>query len=311
VDLSKSQNPSLKEILNLHDENRVADGIALSLGDGFLYQNNPIFRSIRDQFLKMKFSFTDEDFCHYTVMPYVSLTAILKEKKVPYFDNVTVLKEIERNHPGRFRCNDIIKVKPNYVLHESSHCLAEGFLQNFRLQDTGISTESKKAFRLVMAESMANTVESLANGPNETAVQRLFFEVNSYVIHNKKSHTQLKQSLDLLGPRPVFHLMYISYLFSNCLFPEVTHKQFHQILDLIIPENNLLKKAQDSQSVKRLFNHAFELSMDFRLQTTGFFCALSGLETNVIKLLQLDIIKIIENTDCVQIFFEKANSLFE
>lgn len=302
--------PKLRDFLALHDEAYTPQGIKLSLGDSYLYKKNPVFKNIRDEFYKAGFTYTDKDFCHYAVLPYASLNAILKEKKVPYFDNVTVLKEIEAKHPGRFTCNDIIKVKPNYTLHESSHCVVDHFLKDVHLNDTTLPAEGKLAFKLVMAEAFANTVETLANLSNDSVEQRLFYELGSYAIHTKKVNQMLQQATDVLGPKLTFHLVYISYLYSNCLFPEPNNKAVNYILDLLIPDETTRKKAMDSQSVRKLFNHAFELSLDFRVQTTGFYCAFSGLKTDINQLLNIDINSVYIKTPHIKNLLKRFESIF-
>lgn len=294
----------LHELLKQHDQHTKT--LPLSLGDGYLYQHNPVFKNIRDHFLKLKGQFTTEDFCHYHVFPYASLPQILKAKKVPYSDNVTVLREIEKLHPKRFTCAELIKVKSNYTLHESSHCVADHYLEKIvngqYLNNIKLQPDSKKAFRFIMAESFANAVESIANVYNVEPEQRLFYELNSYVTHSKKINSSLQQSVDLIGPLQTFSLIYISYLYSNCLLPEPSAKQFQQILEFVVPEISLQKKAHDSASLRKLFSHGFELSLDFRLQTTGFFCVYSGINTALDKLLKIDVLEILKNSNCVQDF---------
>jgi hypothetical protein len=162
-----------------------------------------------------------------------------------------------------------------------------------------------------MAEAFANTVESMANGPNDTPEKRIFYELNSYAIHTKKVNQTLEHVIELLGKKLTFRLIYISYLFSNCLFPELNTKAFHQVLDLIIDNDGLRKKAMDSAHVRRVFNHAFQLSMDFRLQTTGFFCAYSGINTELTKLLNIDIANIYTKTDTIKKFITHFEFIFE
>ncbi len=294
----------LHDLLKLHDQH--TSTLPQSLGDGYLYQHNAAFKNTRDHFLKLKGQFTTEDFCHYHVFPYASLPQILKAKKVPYSDNVTVLREIENLHPKRFTCAELIKVKSNYTLHESSHCVADYYLEKIvsgqYLNNLKLSSESKKAFRFIMAESFANSVESFANIYNKDPEQRLFYELNSYVTHSKKTNLNLQHTVDLIGPKQTFALIYISYLYSNCLLKEPSAKQFLQILEWVIPDPILQKKVQDSVSLRKLFSHGFELSLDFRLQTTGFFCAYSGLNTPLDKLLNIDILDVLKNSNCVHDF---------
>ncbi len=301
----------LHDLLNFHDQH--ANTLPQSLGDGFLYQYNRVFKNIRNHFIKLKGQFTTEDFCHYHVFPYASLPQILNAKKVPYSDNVTVLREIENLHPRRFTCAELIKVKSNYTLHESSHCIADHYLNKIvagqYLENIKLLPDSKKAFRFIMAESFANSVESFANIYNENPEARLFYELNSYVTHSKKINSNLGQSIELIGSSQTFALIYISYLFSNCLLPEPSAKQFQQILELIIPDINLRKKASDTAAIRKLFSHGFALSLDFRLQTTGFFCAYSGIPTPLEKLLNIDVLEILKKTNCIQGFLASTQPI--
>lgn len=302
-----------QKLVDQHHHDQHAKTLPHSLGDGYLYQHNTVFKNIRDHFIKLKGQFTTEDFCHYHVFPYASLPQILKANKVPYSDNVTVLREIEKLHPKRFTCAELIKVKSNYTLHESSHCVADFYLEKITsgqyLSKINLQPDSKKAFRFIMAESFANSVESIANVYNTQPEQRLFYELNSYVTHSKKINSSLQQTVDLIGPRQTFALIYISYLYSNCLLSEPSAKQFQQILEVIITDTQLRKKAGDSASLRKLFSHGFELSLDFRLQTTGFFCTYSGINTPLEKLFKIDVLEILKNFNCVQNFLSSTQPL--
>ncbi len=296
----------LADLIKLHDQDSTDPALKNSLGDYFLYKNNILFKNIRNQFLNLGFQYTDKDFCHYAVLPYASLPQILKHKKVPYFDNVSVLREIEKEHPLQFTCEELVKVKSNYTLHESSHCVADYYLkqisQSKKLQFNFRYPDCKKAFFLVMAESFANTVESMANVYNTTAEQRLCYELNSYVTHNKKVSTNLQDCLHLIGEKNTFSLIYISYLYSNCLKQEPSAKVLEAILQFLTGDVAVVKKSMDSQLARKVFNHAFELSLDFRLQTTGFFCALSGIDIPLLKLFDFDILEILKTDSCVKDF---------
>ncbi len=304
----------LSELLSLHQSCLPRAGLAKCLGDGYLYQNNHLFRSVRDEFLKLGYSLTTDDFCHYAVLPYASLPTILKEKKVPYFDNVTVLQEIEALHPNLFNCEELIKVKSNYTLHEAAHCLAANNLKDYSAERlskvSNLHPESKQVFKIILAESFANTVESFANLYNQSSELRLFFEMNSYINHNKKMNSSLLQCCDLLGNQNTFRLMFISYLYSNCLYPELPQKMYSEILGFLIPDAALAKKALDSSSPRKVFNHASQLSLDFRVQTTGFFCAYSGYKMPLHQLLKIDIVEILKKTDVVQEFLNSKNNVF-
>ena len=292
----------LHDLLVLQDQFYAEPAIKNSLGDSFLYHHNTIYKNVRDQFYKLGFKFTDKDFCNYTVFPYLSLSKILNEKMVPYFDNVSVLKEVEHSRPKKLTVEELIPVKPNNTLHESSHCIADYWLKQINLDSATITGDQKKAFLLIMAESFANTVESLANLDNDTFEQRFFFNQNSYIQMNKKTYQNLKQTIDLIGLKSTYHLVYVSYLYSNCLNQEIKQKEFQQILEII--------NIKESAVLKKLFDHAFELSLDFRVQTSSFYFIMSGIEQNIFKLLQIDILDLIKKTGFLKQFFHGSDHLF-
>jgi hypothetical protein len=296
------------EILNLHESNLVPSALSNSIGDGFLIQNNTLYKNLRLEFIRLGYSFTTEDFCHYISMPFLSLTEILKQKKVPYFDNVSPIQKIEKLHPHKFKCEDIIKPKTNHVLHESAHCVAEDYLTRLNFKIDFISKEQNIALRMVMAESFANTVESVSNFWNTTAEQRLFFEMNSYIIYYKKISHALNDTIDLIGLKNTFNLIYLSYLHSNLLLNEITASRFQHVVSTSF-DPKTAELISKSKAPVKIFNHAFELSMDFRLQTTGFYCQMIGLKSDLFKLVNIDIIQLLEESRVVQNFLKQSEHL--
>ncbi len=300
----------LNELLQHHEKAHGPISIHLSIGDGFLIKHSFIFRNIRNESLRLGFSYTNEDFCHYNVMPYLSLQAILREKRIPYFDNVSVLFEIEKKHPKRFFCDEILMVKPNYCLHESSHCIADTVLQNITLDPAFFSAEQAQVFGLIMAESFANTVESLTNLTNTSASQKLFFDLNSYVTHDDETEIFFRKANDLIGFENLYNIVYASYILSNCLQPAANRRNFASILQNLIPESSLLTKATESAAVRKVFDHSFDLGLDFREHTTEFFCAMMGTKASVRKLLNIDLAQLLNETDTLQRFVNSTRHFF-
>jgi hypothetical protein len=298
------------EILNLHEYNLVPSALSNSIGDGFLIQNNTLYKNLRSEFIRLGYSFTTEDFCHYISMPFLSLTEILKQKKVPYFDNVSPIQKIEKLHPRKFKCEDIIKPKTNHVLHESAHCVAEEYLSRLNFKIDFISKEQNIALRMIMAESFANTVESVSNFWNTSAEQRLFFEMNSYIIYYKKISHALNETVNLIGFKNAFDLIYISYLHSNLLLNEMTASQFQRVVSAFF-DSKTAELISNSKAPAKIFNHAFELSMDFRLQTTGFYCQIIGLKSDLFELVHIDIVQLLKNSMIVQSFLKQSEHLLK
>ena len=296
------------EILKLHHAFHHKDSLNKSIGDGYLYTHNPLYKAIRCEYLKLGYTFTTEDFCHYVAMPFLSLSEILKHKKTPYFNNVTPIEIIENHLPKTFKCEEIIKPKTNHVLHETSHCLADAYLKNIVFKNNFLNTEQTKTLEMIMAESFANTVESFCNTYNETPESRLFFEMNSYVIHYKKISKALAETILLIGKKNSFHLIYISYLCSNCLLNEIGFSQFTKIISSFF-DTQTAEIILKNKCCTQIFNHAFELSMDFRLQTTGFYCQMMGLKTDIFKLVDIDLVTLLSKTQIVHNFLNQSEHL--
>ena len=294
----------------MHDQAKPEGSLQLSLGDPHLHLNNSIYRNIRNRFLELGYRYTKEDFCHYSVLPYASLGLILEKRLVPYFDNVTVLREIEASHPRKFLVDELVQVKANYTLHESSHCIAHEVLKTISLEAKGLSRDEAQALRLLMTESFANSVEALANTLNETPELRFFHSVNSYSIHDKKAAVSFKHAIDLVGVRDAYRLLYVAYLFSNCLHAEINRTQFSELLSLTIKDEETRRKALDSPHVRKLVAYAFELSRDFRIQTTGFYLAYAGIKIDVRNLAKIDILSLLKNSAGLSEFLNRTLNLF-
>lgn len=305
----------VQRLLHLHDEAAAGtkETISQVFGDGFLYQTNKIYNRIRKKFLASGFTITDTDFCHYVVLPYASLTQILQAKKIPYSDNVTVFRDIEKQRSGHFCIGDIPKVKSNYLLHEASHCIADSVLEtnDFNFKNHFSDPEQAILFPYLLMESFANSTESFANAFSTSAEEKLFYDLNSYVTHSKKVDSQLRYCLETFGEKDTFTLIYISYLCANLLIPEQSTKQLLQLLVAAGLSEAVTKKMLESPKAKGLFAHGYELNLDFRLQTTGFFCALIGLKSPLEKLIAIDLVTVLKKTKCVQKFLSCTHFLFD
>lgn len=223
-------------------------------------------------------------------MPYLGLEKILADKKIPAIDNVSVLREIESRRPGRFQWSDLPQIKSNVLLHESAHGIAEDLLSRFKNLHAGNGVRPG-VLRLIMAESLANTVEALANIAHATPEDRIFNEMNSYAQMGKKTQESFIRAIESFGADSVFRLLWLSYLFSNALHEGLSGGVFGQVLERAVPDETLRRRASGAGELRRVSEYAFELSMTFRIQTTGFYCAMQGLGNgDVRQLMNFDVL---------------------
>ncbi len=299
-------NIMLMDVLDLHDHCEADAAIPEILGDAFLFQNNFLYRNIRKAVLGLGFTFTQDDFCNYSVMPFASLPQILAQKKIPYFDNVSILKKLESENPQQFNYYGIPPVRRNYLLHESCHCLAETLLKKVNLNSVVKDPEQQKALKLVMGESLANTAEALAHALNPSDEQKLFYEINSYLVFDPKENQELMKAVKLIGYPSLFRLMYCSYLYSNCLFDSIKDKDFKKLVEFSITDKKLKINPAGLKVLRKVFNRSFQLNEDFRFGTTNFYFTLAGVQGDLFELLDLKLCEIICSSASIHAFLDSS-----
>lgn len=202
----------LSRLLEFHSQNATDQGLANNLGDAYLYCNNRIYRNVRDHVLKFGFKFSDEIDPNYLALPLAELENILKNKKIPYFDNVSVLKKIEQNKLGVATWEDVRdNLKKNFLFHESCHACARS------LYSRNSSRLNNRVLNLLVEESFANTCELLAVLDTEDAAHRIFYEMNSYTALFEIK-TEFKNAVRDLGMANVAKIIFFGYLHSNHLY---------------------------------------------------------------------------------------------
>jgi hypothetical protein len=172
----------LSAILAAHRRDHGRATLRRNLGDAHLFRVNPVFRRIRTFARKNGYSFRSDD-TRYAGGPLFSLDRILREKSIPYFDNVTGLAELEAARPGFFRDRDLGVIGPrrNSLFHETSHALCHEVLNLG--EASALRRRDAEALLLIsLAESAVMITENLASTyAAKSAVGRYLFNANFYV----------------------------------------------------------------------------------------------------------------------------------
>lgn len=124
----------LELLLRIDNHFPSANALACVLGDRYLYAGSEIFARIRNTVLKDGYSFVEREsplWHDYLAFPLLSLHDIIGQKAIPYFENVSVIRRtVDRQNSIEFPLRFLLStLKKNYVLHESSHCVAYRLLQ--------------------------------------------------------------------------------------------------------------------------------------------------------------------------------------
>ena len=215
----------LRELLKAHNQHSGRDALKNNFGDGYLLCHNRIYRGVRKALKKAGFRLSSTRFGDYETLPLSQLPAILRDRVIPYSDNVSPLRAIEKLAPGAFTWTEVPPLKSNTLLHESAHGVARAFREQVfgpapKLPLSRAVSEKKKReviLGALMEESFANTCECLSNLDAHDRIHDEFLHKNSYIMESPRDRAVLREARELLGDRVLFRLLWVSYLHSNFL----------------------------------------------------------------------------------------------
>jgi hypothetical protein len=278
----------LAELLEYQTVCHGARRLGQSLGDGYLYLNNPFFQRIRDAALKRHFCFRTDDSGRYFGFPLLGLDIQLDKRTIYYRDNVRPLIELERLRPGYFELRDLTanRPSPNYLLHEAAHAVAfhEAFGRPRNARETMARREH--LLKVITGEAFAMTAEYLALCATSGTLHRWFLSVSSYR-HRAQAKQTLGQLMLELGQRPVVWALLCAYVLSNYLQESVTKVQLKQLLEKQPSGSERLSEAQ----VDRLrwgLSQAMRMSQSFRYDTARLFLGKLGYPRQLERVLASD-----------------------
>lgn len=297
---STTQTMKLKKLLDLHNQTNSDYALTENLGDSYLMTHNSIYREIRKLTIGNGFTFTTQVNPNYTVLPLSQLDVFLEKKKIPFFDNVSILWEIEKKTPQMNTWDDLIDgLKQNHLFHESCHGLARSV--STRCVTKNLS-EEEIILRLLIEESFANACELIGNMDVDTPAHRIFYESNSY-IYVYQERTQLKSLISEFGIEESLRFFIFCYLHSNYLRENISDSDLEIILKN--PKINRNRKL-----LKSLSKIAFRLNPRFRHVTTVFYLRLCGYNVTTEDLIKTDFIRILNANSSLTRLIDELVSQF-
>lgn len=284
----------VKNILHEHDRSTFKESLKNNLGDGYLLEHNPVYRAVRIAALRARFSFSDERFHDYDVLPLTQLPRILKSKVIPYIDNVRALREIEGVSPGSFTLAEVPALRANRIFHESAHAAAHTILSKY-IRDKG-KNDLERAFRILLQEAFANAVESLANVYANNRVHNEFLYKNSYIMEKPTTRKTIGESISALGVELTFVVLVFSFLYANFLQTKKAKKEFPALLKLLTV--NASPKA--ASKLKKVFSTGLDLDPEFTMFTNRFCLKLAGLKVTPDKLTNTSLLNWFKDSSYVE-----------
>jgi hypothetical protein len=301
----------LAELLALHDAHRPEGALERCLGDGYLIDVSPAFRRIRSTARELGATYTMEDFCHYTALRYASLDAILASGRIPYFDNVTILRELERRRPGRFRLHHVFELTPNYVLHESAHFIADRLAPPGSDAPAGpdpaLAASRARMIAVNLGESFANATEMVTRLEIETAIDDRILDQNSYIRGRPRIAPSFRELVACVGSRAAFRVLLLGYLHANMLHDTLPEDRLAVVLELAGLGDNPAAALLASKVVPA----CFRLNPGFRHLTQAFYLTYLGIETPLEALLDFDFLGTILTSEPLRCYMTTLAAVIE
>jgi hypothetical protein len=273
----------LRALLQAQEQYSAANSLPRVLGDAYLYKHSPIFARVRDAALDRGYRFVESEshlWHDYQAMPLLSLKAILTEKSLPYFDNVSVLRKLYQQKPHIELPVRLVYevVKRNFIFHETCHCVAFSVIETQSHILNNFSSENERfVVSAFLQEAFANTMERLSSVIAPSKTYAFFMNMNNYMKYEPGKQQFWESALDKLGFERLFVLTFLTYLEQNL---QARGKAFikDNILDIteVSSEDSVVTPLVD-----QLLDKEIHLSEVFREETTRGYFRLYGCEAEL------------------------------
>lgn len=290
---------TLQEILSAHQKYKVKNALPLNLGDAYLMKTNRVFKNVRDAAVELGYKFTRERFADYDVLPLTQLPRILAKKIIPYCDNVSCLKEIEKKAPKVFGWEEVPPLKPNYVMHETAHGVARElkliyFKKLKKKNDASLSKVQEIVLQTLVEESFSNAVECMANLYASNPLENELFFKNAYIMEKAPARKALLAAVELIGFECTFRLEMMGFLHANFLKNNIALESFDRILGVVFfyePDGVPAFKPKEIKVLQDAFKVGLDLDPGFTIFTNSFCFRLMGIEESLFDLTSFDCLK--------------------
>jgi hypothetical protein len=243
------------------------------LGDSYLCANNELFAKVRRLFLHLgcRYSSDQENCRDYMAAPLLCLSNLLDNKCVPFFDNTSVLRQTLKRCPElTISTHDLqMQLKKNYLLHESSHCIADALLTEFP-DGTG-SSMPEEAFVIaaLTCESFANIVERIAAVAADYYPHNLFFHLNSYMEYQPQRSRFIHDAVSIFGMENILRFGFLGFFYSNIRPGSPNDATSEGFIRAVFGDTPL--SASDRSILRLLGENTFIINGTFREETTALF----------------------------------------
>lgn len=293
----------IRKVLKEDQRHRTVECLDQVLGDGLLLQKNFIYRNLRRAAIARGFVFV-EAWNGYAAASLLHLDEILRQKKIPVLRNRCWLEDIARRSKSSIALSDIPMSIDNHHLHEAAHCIADGEVRKVPFAD-----RQAKILKILIAESFANTADSLCVAIARDQAHYTFARLNTYMDDSVRTLELKRALIQKVGFRTAHMLLMFSYLHGNFLYESVSPEAVQRCLKLIDPVRRFSAKEKDLAF--RAMKLGLTLNLFFRTKTSSFYLKCQGIKGPISETLDFDFMKIIEGHRSWMALFERLTATIQ
>lgn len=274
----------LAEVIAVHRQFSPKGGLPGNIGDAFLLATNPVFRNVREDFLRRGFRFTTEDPCHYFSFPLMSLDEIIRIKQVPYRVNFPWL-EVLRDRGFTLTELKRSELQFNYIFHECAHFIAHDVL--FK---GAVPKNEDSLLKILVGEAFANSVECLASAFVEGEMEGYFLDANCHFRLNQAETKAVRLAGRKFGYRATALSLMGAFIYANFMYKKLG----------LAEREEIRKLAGLSESFDSVVRIGMGLSDIFRSTTTQLHLIKVGFDPDLEKLMRFDPVKRVNGTPALK-----------
>lgn len=291
----------LRDALRLDTEAGSRFAIQGCLGDRTLVRHNPVVRRVRRAVRERGFSFSSAPPYPYVMLPLATLHDIFSSRVIPFLETTAAARYAEGRNAGAFSTDELVNLgmRGNAVTHESAHCLCDGLLADAgwprspeAIGARGVRTRQAAVFASALGEACANATEILAAYHAETAAHQALVRINSYMECSAPMRRALSVLIQHGGEPLAFRAIAAGYLAANFLWVSADDPHVDALMDAAGCTMTSLKVRL---SARRVVRDGLRLSVPFRLRTGTLFHKASGVNKNIVELMDFDFTSLLGN----------------
>lgn len=306
---------SLRELLDEHSRSSTRTELKQSLGDGYRYQHETMYRHIRDASKRFGVTYSPDDRIHKFTFGDVSLKNLLLQFEIPVRKSTRFAQDFADSASGARKVSDLLTnpIQFDYLLHESLHCITWRLLHPKAVEISPVSNslqnERDFVLKMLFLESMSVAADYLAHAEARSDIHQIFQTLSSAHFLDRKSQKNCVRLIDLVGFEQAFKFTTLANLYGNFLVTKTKPEILRKIWTFMASE--FPARRSDRAIFEFILSETLGSAMHFRTKSANAFFNFCGVKRPVERLVDFDFVTALRKRDDLLSVLEKTAQLLQ